>query len=142
MRNIIDGTSNTLMVGEQSDWGDQNGTKIDIRSADNRGAFMGTSHVVKPSGPGSMASAAPVGCGFANCQRCYNTATLVWGINRKTFQFASMGAQRCGKPIQSAHSGGASVLMADGHVVFLSQSMNIQIVKNLANREDRNPVNL
>jgi hypothetical protein len=138
---ITDGTSNTVMVGEQSDWGNQNGTRIDIRSSDGRGAFMGTSHVVKPTGPGSMGSPLPVGCGIANCQRCYNTTTINrWSIGRKIFHFGSMGDQRCGTPIQSAHPAGAQLLFADAHVWMGKNSMDLATLRNLVNRDDGNPV--
>src|SRR5262245_1500549 len=54
MLDIADGTSNTIMVGEQSDWGTEaNGNRQPINSSNGRGAFMGTSYVTKPNGPGS-----------------------------------------------------------------------------------------
>lgn len=68
---ITDGTSNTIMVGEQSAWSDPlNATQYyaDMRSSDSRGAFMGTSYVTQPNGNGSL-----VGCngaGTNNCMRC------------------------------------------------------------------------
>jgi prepilin-type processing-associated H-X9-DG protein len=141
VNDILDGTAFTMMVGEQSDWGNEpiNGPKRDIRSSDRRGFAMGTSHVVKPNGPGSMG--APVnqgGCGIPNCQRCYNTTTIRLAINaqKRLWQFACMGDQRCCRPIQSVHPGGAQVLKADGHVVFLKQTISIDILKNLADRDD------
>jgi prepilin-type N-terminal cleavage/methylation domain-containing protein/prepilin-type processing-associated H-X9-DG protein len=148
--NITDGTANTAMIGEQSDWGtgrfDGSGTGNgldDIRSSDSRGAFMGTSHVVKPVFPGSMGGPEPVGCAIANCQRCYNTTTITrWSIGRKLFHFGSMGDQRCGTPIQSAHPGGADLLFADGHVYFARNSMDLPTLKNVVNRDDGNAINL
>jgi prepilin-type processing-associated H-X9-DG protein len=134
---VLDGLSNTLMVGEQSDWGRDRGRDIDIRSSDQRGFVMGTSYVRKPKGPGSMGSPNPVGCGIPNCRRCYNTTTIGrYGVNHKTFQYNFMGDQGCNRPIQSAHPGGAQVLMGDGHVRFLQQALPLPILKNLANRDD------
>ncbi len=144
---ITDGTSNTIMVGEQSDSANPPQTDPiynDIRSSDSRGAFMGTSHTTQPKGPGSL-----VGCmgnGTVNrgnnCMRCYNTTTIVWPIGRKQFHFATMGDQRCGTPIQSAHIGGANVLFADGSVQFLSETIDVNTVKNLVDRDDGNPISL
>ncbi|MBI3465934.1 MAG: DUF1559 domain-containing protein [Planctomycetes bacterium] len=135
---IRDGASNTLMVGEQSDWGNDRGTPIEIRSSNTRGAFMGTSYVKKPTGQGSLQAATPWTCGGdgTNCSRCYNTATVFYGINHKTFTYNWMGGNRCGRPIQSAHPGGAHVLFADGHVAFLLTGMQLATLKNIANRDD------
>ena len=141
---ITDGTSNTIMVGEQSDWSnplDPTPVYADIRSSDSRGAFMGFSHLLQPRGPGSLS-----GCQMSppanNCMRCYNATTLVWPIGRKIFNFATMGDQRCGTPIQSVHPDGANVLFADGRVIFLSYGVDLNTAKNLVDRDDNNPINL
>jgi prepilin-type N-terminal cleavage/methylation domain-containing protein/prepilin-type processing-associated H-X9-DG protein len=138
---ITDGTSNTIMVGEQSDWANpRQPTPIydDIRSSDSRGAFMGTSHVTQPRGRGSLEQCKGDGTTNRgnNCHRCYNTTTIVWPIGRKQYQFASMGDQRCGTPIQSAHTGGANVLFADGSVQFLRDSLDVNTLKSLVDRND------
>jgi prepilin-type N-terminal cleavage/methylation domain-containing protein/prepilin-type processing-associated H-X9-DG protein len=142
---ITDGTSNTIMVGEQSDWSNplqSDPLYSDIRSSDSRGFAMGTSHVTQPNGPGSL-----LGCKGEgtinrgnNCKRCYNTTTIVWPIGRKQFQFASMGDERCGTPIQSVHPGGANVLFADGRVTFLTTALDLDTFKNLVDRNDGNVV--
>jgi prepilin-type processing-associated H-X9-DG protein len=144
---ITDGTSNTIMVGEQSDWSNplqDDPLYSDIRSSDSRGAFMGTSYTTRPNGPGSL-----IGCKgngtvsrSNNCKRCYNTTTIVWPIGRKQFAFSSMGDERCGTPIQSVHTGGANVLFADGSVKFLTESLDLNTFKNLVDRNDGNVVQL
>jgi len=141
MTAITDGTSNTIMVGEQSDWSNplqSDPFYSDIRSSDSRGAFMGTSYATQPKGPGSL-----IGCGGAgsnNCKRCYNTTTIIWPIARKQYQFASMGDERCGTPLQSAHTGGAMMLFADGHVQFMRDTTDLATVKNLVDKDDGNVV--
>lgn len=139
---VLDGTAFTIMVGEQSDFYYQNGLPQDVRSSNKRGYAMGTSHVRIPKGPGSMGSADPVGCNLDNCQRCYNTATVRYSINlgqnNRVKQFESSGMQdlACNRPIQSAHPGGAHVLLADGHVVFLKTGMALNVLQNMADRDD------
>jgi len=74
-----------------------------------------------------------------NCRRCYNTTTVIKGIT-KTYRFAESGDERCNTPIQSAHPGGAHLLFADGSVRFLMDSIDVATFKNLADRDDGNPV--
>jgi prepilin-type processing-associated H-X9-DG protein/prepilin-type N-terminal cleavage/methylation domain-containing protein len=139
---ITDGTSNTVMVGETSDWGiDGAGVRQDIRTSNRRGFHMGTSHVGKPNGNGSMT---PPGtsCTHANCQRCYNTTTVMLPVNAKRFVFRTHGELSCTRPIQSAHPGGANVLFTDGHVAYLSESLPLPTLKRLVDRDDGLVVNL
>jgi len=131
------------MVGEQSAWSDplqSDPLYSDMRSSDSRGAFMGTSYVSQPKGPDSL-----VGCGGVgsnNCMRCYNTTTVVAPFNSKKFVFAQSGDERCGTPIQSVHPGGANVLFADGRVLFLTDSIDLNTFKNLVDRDDGNVISL
>ena len=144
---IKDGLSNTIMVGEQSDWSNPQQTDplySDIRSSDSRGAFMGTSYATQPSGPGSLSGCKGLGTTIRNnnCMRCYNTTTIVWPLGRKQFQFASMGDERCGTPIQSVHNGGANVIFADGSIRFLTDTMDVNLFKNLVDRDDGNIIQI
>jgi prepilin-type N-terminal cleavage/methylation domain-containing protein/prepilin-type processing-associated H-X9-DG protein len=140
---IKDGTSNTIMVGEQSDWSNplqSDPLYSDMRSSDSRGAFMGTSYATQPKGPGSMAGCG--GRGTNNCMRCYNTTTVVAALNSKKFVFAQSGDERCGTPIQSVHTGGANVLFADGSVQFLTENIDLLTFKHLVDRDDGNVIQL
>jgi prepilin-type N-terminal cleavage/methylation domain-containing protein/prepilin-type processing-associated H-X9-DG protein len=147
MTDVTDGTSNTLLVGEQSDWSNplqSDPLYSDMRSSDSRGAFMGTSYTTQPKGPGSLTGCKGDGTTVRNnnCMRCYNTTTVVAPLNSKKFVFAQSGDERCGTPIQSVHPGGANLLFADGHVVFLAESIDLNTLKNLADRDDNNTVQL
>jgi prepilin-type N-terminal cleavage/methylation domain-containing protein/prepilin-type processing-associated H-X9-DG protein len=154
---ITDGTSNTIMVGEQSAWSDplQTGNNppildtlySDMRSSDSRGAFMGTSYATQPKGPDSLGPypATKASCGngnSTNCMRCYNTTTVVAALGSKIFKFSQSGDERCGTPIQSVHGDGANVLFADGSVQYLTSAIDINTFKNLVDRDDGQVITL
>ncbi len=103
---IEDGASNTIMIGEESDfmvsfestgktW-DTIGP-LDLRSSNRKSAYMGNSHHATPDGPGSMTSSPGV-CpgGTNNCSRCYNMTTVLHPINTKRVIDANgMGRNGC-----------------------------------------------
>ncbi|MGE3804795.1 MAG: DUF1559 domain-containing protein [Gemmataceae bacterium] len=144
MKMITDGTTNTLMIGEQSDWVyNGSGVQADPRSSSGSGAFMGNSYVMKPAGPGSLAVAACSDSGGSkNCERCYNVTTVKYKLGFRNNTFESAGDVTCNHPFLSAHPGGANMLFADGRVAFLTESLDIAALRNLANRDDGNVVQL
>ena len=122
---ILDGSSNTLVIGEQSDWCfDSSGGQQDCRSDFGHSFTMG---------------AVPTSNGD---DRWFNTTTVRYAVNYKEWDSPGVGTQYygCNRPIQSAHPGGAGILLADGSVHFLSQSVALQTLYNLSNRNDRNVV--
>ncbi len=122
---IYDGTSNTMIVGEQSDWCiDSSGVQRDCRSDCGCGFTI-------------AAGATDAGCG----DRDFNITCVIHSIGEKSYNAIGV-AGNCGpnRPIQSAHSGGATVLLADGSVHFLSNSLNITTLYNLVNRNDQRVV--
>ncbi len=118
IRDITDGTTNTMMVGEQSGWCiDGTGAKSDCRSDCWHGF---------PMGPGSD-----------GWERAFNTTCVIHPINERSA--AALGVPgNCGpnRPIQSAHPGGAQVLLCDGSVRFVSETVPVQLLYDLANRDD------
>ena len=122
IRDITDGTSNTMMVAEQSDWcRDASGTKIDCRGDNDHGFSMGPSATY-------------------GLNRVFNATIVTHRLNDKSS--TNIGVPRDGPntPIQSIHPGGANVGLVDGSIRFLSETINIQTLYDLANRDDGNPL--
>jgi prepilin-type N-terminal cleavage/methylation domain-containing protein/prepilin-type processing-associated H-X9-DG protein len=141
---ITDGTSNTVMIGEQSGKtytsGNQalplaNDPNSDGRVDNNRGFHMGTSHVGYPSGDNSMDN--PGNCANSNCARCYNTTTInTRGIVATGLVFNDYGELRCNKPLNSQHANGINAVYADGHISFVTANIPLATLKLLVNRDD------
>jgi prepilin-type N-terminal cleavage/methylation domain-containing protein len=111
-RDIRDGASNTIFIGELSDLTDglgwASGTKATLRNAG--GGISGAAAIWgRPPAP---AQPAPAAAGLAD-------ALLL--------QVGGFG---------SAHVGGAQFAIGDGSVRFISQNVNPGTFKNLANRAD------
>jgi prepilin-type processing-associated H-X9-DG protein len=118
MKEITDGTSNTLMVAEQSEWCiDGAGAKVDCRSDCNHGFSMGTNN----DGWG----------------RTFNVTTLRTRIGDRSAASAGVGGN-CGtnSPLLSVHGGGVNAMAVDGSVRFLDASMPVATLYILANRAD------
>ena len=132
-----DGTSRTIIMGEQSDYGrDDSGQQFDIRSATGFAGFMGVFNAGFPRGPNASL--------WQSDNRIFNCLTVRYPVNFKTFdRTPAMGLLTNGgtnKPIQSAHAGGAFVLMGDSSVKFLHEGIPVQILKDLSNINDRRSV--
>ncbi len=130
IKDITDGTSNTIAVGEQSGWGqNEAGNQVDYRSP-----VVGGRHL-----------SAWYGCHSEDSLAVYTYAmtTVRYPINYPTSHSdASRGTGPSGTntPIQSAHPGGAQALLMDGSVRFLGENLHTQILFNLADRNDDNVV--
>ena len=76
-------------------------------------------------------------------ERQFNVTCVIHPIGETSYQAYGVAGD-CGpnRPIQSAHPGGANVLMADGSGQFFSSSLDLQIVYNLANRDDGKKINM
>jgi prepilin-type N-terminal cleavage/methylation domain-containing protein/prepilin-type processing-associated H-X9-DG protein len=151
MSTITDGTSNTIMIGEQSGRIYNSNNQLMPSSADpnsdgrvdnNRGFHMGTSHVGYPTGDNTMDSP-PGNCPNSNCARCYNTTTInTRGIISTGLVFNDYGELRCNKPLNSLHANGINALFADGHVAFVTANVPLATLKNLVNRDDGGTIDL
>lgn len=117
--NMTDGTSNVMVVGEQSDHcRDAAGGRRDCRSDFGHSFSMGP--------------------GRAGENRNWNLTTVRYKINDKTWENKGVGDTYYGqnRPLQSAHSGGINGLLGDGSVRFIRDSLDLQTLYNLSNRDD------
>ena len=132
-KDLKDGSSNIMIVGEQSDILVETATgqqRIAISSWPH-GMFMGS------SGPGDRSF------NSMTVRHKINYKQAVGGHNYNGALCAPLGV--CGNsgnnnPLQSAHVGGAHTLLCDGTVRFLSESMALVTLLNLAIRDDNKPV--
>ena len=106
---IRDGASNTILLAE----------KLNPRDTDDLGWMSGTSATLRNTG-------VPINGGW--------DVVNYFAGNRKTETQVPSDTSTGG--ISSQHSGGATVLLADGSVRFLSESMDQQLLSHLGNRED------
>ena len=133
-RDILDGTTNTIMIGEQSDSGSSPGVgacganpNLDIRMARRAGIWGGSASGITPVQGGSS---------------CWSEAgsivTVRYPVGQKTRVNFQDGIARYGwnTPIQSVHAGGAHVLRCDGGTSFFSSSMNWDVFKWSCIRDD------
>lgn len=124
---IFDGSSNTMLLVEQSDYLiNASGGNIECRSDSGHGFNMGAQQLPYEG-------------------RIFNLTVIGHQINNKDYVdvAATGGGGNTGpnRPIQSTHPGGANVAMGDGSVQFLNESLDLLTLYNLADRNDGNVTN-
>ena len=121
-----DGLSNTMIVGEISNFArDTAGKNRRIDAGNANGFLYGTSGSGTP--PTYVGSMPPV----------YNVTTIRYAPN--TFEFNRDGIMENtgpNNPLVSAHPGGVLALMGDGSVRFIESSIDLLILKRLGTRDD------
>lgn len=127
MRDLTDGSSNIIMVGEQGNWRFDPTTKAksDLRSCNHDGGAW-------------------MGCRDASATTwTQNMTTLLYKINENATTATNQGylyAYTSNNPLNSTHTGGVQVLRGDGTVTFLSENINNTILQKLAIVNDGLPV--
>jgi prepilin-type processing-associated H-X9-DG protein len=137
IRDCSDGTSNTMIVGEMSaPIFDQNNAAHDRRPGGNFAWFMG--------GWNGTLFGMTMGPNYSNTTIRYAPNTRVT-ITGSTWSLQGVGsdpgtletdADRSNTPLSSLHSGGVNVLMTDGTVKFISNSIDLNTYTVLAVRND------
>lgn len=119
-RDIVDGTSNTLLLGEQS--GRDEGMSYGDRRNGYHGGWHGTGNT---SGTGGQNG---IGAGVSPIQYPLNsTCTDFWACQVPYLNSNIMNSE---------HVGGVQFAMADGSVRFISENVSLVDLKRLAMRAD------
>jgi len=123
IKDIKDGTTNTIHVGEQSDfYSDINnpaaGKTFQVNN--NHGWMMGTDrHNNRGNG------------------RAYNITTVRYPINKAQVGMGGVGNNHGeNNGLNSAHVGGTQVLLCDGSCRFISENIDMLTLRYLCNRAD------
>lgn len=126
MADVIDGTANALIVGENSDYTAVGTTLSDLRS-NYYGAWGGFTYAGNPwTGAPDTWSAGVVTIRYApNTQGTPAGAVHTWEANL---------------PLRSAHPGTVCGTLADGSTRSLSNSIDFSVLTALATRDDRQPL--
>jgi len=135
MSALTDGTSNTMMVGEQSDH---------LRDANNQ-PVIGSYAAITSQGPyGWTMGANSTAVGTAFTERSFNCTTIRYNINQRGFANTVETGHNTGRniPLSSLHPGGCVITMGDASTRFVSDTTPILVLLQLAKSNDGQVVQL
>ncbi|EAQ82534.1 DUF1559 family PulG-like putative transporter [Blastopirellula marina] len=135
-RDATDGSSNTAIIGElggrmfladPAAYSDISGTTVLLAGTGSpeggHGWLMGTNEGGTPPNFGG--------------QRAWNMTTIRYAPNTRNYDLNGVSYNLGpNNPLLSEHPGGVQVVFADGHVTFISDTINLDILKYLATRDD------
>jgi prepilin-type N-terminal cleavage/methylation domain len=136
VRDITDGTSQVMVIGESSDWIVADGLSNAFRP--DGGADGGWLNSTQT--PGVMETYTRITGGPG---RCYNVTSVMHPIGYQKFPLGTDNtcfALFPNRPLLSAHTGGTHALFCDGSVRFLGNSLDMLTLKRAATRDDGNPL--
>lgn len=128
-KDVVDGTSNTLAVGEiggimftanASAYSTISGERVEMTAAGHHGWLMGTT-----------------GTGTLSPHRAFNLTTIRYAPNSKNYDRPGINVNfGPNNPLQSEHPGGVMTLSVDGHVNFIAETIDLDMLKLMATRDD------
>lgn len=127
LRKITDGISSTLFAGECSDYSfHSDGTQYRIDAGFPLGWLSGTAGKGLP--PTFKPSPAPP---------CWNIVSIRYPPNEKRYDLPGIDDNRgANNPLVSAHASGVTAVFADGSQHFLTDDIDLMLLKRLATRDD------
>jgi type II secretory pathway pseudopilin PulG len=152
-RDVSDGTSNTLLVGEQGGRlkrTDSNGDGYSYITAGDYARLIGvadsTGYMIGTLMGGSPATNYSTNCSILGESdvRFFNCTTIRYRPNQGPFAnnlFPGMSSSNgLNNPLVSMHPGGVQVLLGDGSVRFITENLDLESLKKLATRDDGMPI--
>ncbi|MFM7073422.1 MAG: DUF1559 domain-containing protein [Planctomycetota bacterium] len=127
LADITDGTSNTMMVGENSNFTRTSGTnRVDIRS-NYYGAWSGWTY------PAATWSGSPDTWGTG-------TVTIRYAPNTQGTPAGAVNTWEANLPLRSAHPGTVSTTLADASTRAIANTITYSVLVDLAIRDDGRPI--
>ena len=128
---VTDGTSNTMIIGETSDWAyDASNAQQHIDGGWYWSWMMSSADI----GTGTGFFPASPACSDG---RIYNLTTIQYAPGTKTYALTGvLNDHGPNNPLISSHTGGVQVTLADGSVRFISNNVNMVTLRRLATRDD------
>ena len=130
---VTDGISKTICVGEESDFAvDTLGRQRNIDGGYPLGWLVGTTGTGTPpeykNGPNSALPA----------PSAWNITTIKYLPNTRTFELPGVKDNPRGpnNPLSSRHPGGVLVLLLDGSAHFITDTMDLLLLRELSTRDD------
>jgi prepilin-type N-terminal cleavage/methylation domain-containing protein len=128
LKDILDGTGSTLLVGE----------RVDAVTGGGRPGVSGTKNV-PPISPSSAVWAGTNSAGYANPDSftvCCLIRGMIWNGASAHYSINDFSTVNVSKGYSSNHPGGALFVFCDGAVRSLNQDIDATTFKRLANRRD------
>ncbi|MHC2068283.1 DUF1559 family PulG-like putative transporter [Bremerella sp. T1] len=129
-RDATDGTSNTLAIGEL-------GGRMFTGNSSSYANISGPNVLMTASGIYHGWLMGTNGTGTPTAIRTFNLTTIRYAPNTRNFDLDGInGNYGPNNPLLSDHPGGVMGVFADGHVEFIAETINLDILKYQATRDD------
>ena len=130
-----DGTSNTMILGEASDWAKTAaGADVHVDTSWPEGWSVSASSTVTITTADSTSASNTI-------DRFYQLTAIRYPVGTRTYELPGIHQTHgSNNPLLSAHPGGTLACLTDGSVRFLSETMELLTLKLLADRDDGIPL--